>query len=230
MANTIVNRLKLLPLLMGVATLAFGLRAFDVYTGLEILNAPVQAQDQPSVKEGEAENPADETDQQIVEGNEPSALQQQETSNRPPIVVGLPNDEEMELITQLRQRREALESRSTSLDLQEKLLESTEKRINQKIGQLEVLEDRIKNHLRLFEEKETEQLQSIVSIYETMKPKEAAPRFEALSLQTQLDLVQLMNPRKVAALMEKMTPRKASVLTTELATKAQPPSIGEVGK
>ena len=62
-----------------------------------------------------------------------------------------------------------------------------------------------------------------------MKPKEAAPRFEALSLQTQLDLVQLMNPRKVAALMEKMTPQKASVLTTELATKAQPPSISDIG-
>lgn len=221
MASNMVNRLKLFPLLMGVAALAFGLRAFDVYTGLELMNAPVQAQDQP----GEAEplhQDGDDTD------DNPEIATPTATPNRPPIVVGLPNDEEMELITQLRQRRETLESRSTSLDLQEKLLESTEKRINQKIGQLEVLEERIKNHLRLFEEKETEQLQSIVSIYETMKPKEAAPRFEALSLQTQLDLVQLMNPRKVAALMEKMTPRKASVLTTELATKAQPPSIGDV--
>lgn len=230
MASNIVNRLKLMPLLMGVAALAFGLRAFDVYTGLELLNAPVQAQDQPSEQEDTAENLADKAVQETVEGNVISEVEPQDTPNRPPIVVGLPNDEEMELITQLRQRRETLESRSTSIDLQEKLLESTEKRINQKIIQLEVLEERIKSHLRLFEEKETEQLQSIVSIYETMKPKEAAPRFEALSLQTQLDLVQLMNPRKVAALMEKMTPRKASVLTTELATKAQPPSIGDVGK
>ncbi len=216
-----MTRLKLFPLLMGVAAVAFGLRAADVYTGMELLNAPVQAQEQPTDTQ-EAEKEEDEGAQS------PVALP--ESTNRPPIVVGLPDDEEMELITQLRQRREALESRSTSLDLQEKLLESTEKRINEKIGQLEVLEDRIKSHLRLFEEKETEQLQSIVSIYETMKPKEAAPRFEALSLQTQLDLVQLMNPRKVAALMEKMTPRKASLLTTELATKAQPPSITDVDK
>ena len=121
-----------------------------------------------------------------------------------------------------------MEQRETQIDLQERLLESTEKRINEKIGQLEELEDRIKSHLRLFEEKETEQLQSIVRIYETMKPKEAAPRFEALALQTQLDLVQLMNPRRVASLMEKMTPQKASVLTTELATKAQPPGINDI--
>ncbi len=216
-----MTRLKLFPLLMGVAAIAFGLRAADVYTGMELLNAPVQAQEQPADAQ-EAEKKGAE------EAQSPTAVP--EPVNRPPIVVGLPDDEEMELITQLRQRREALESRSTSLDLQEKLLESTEKRINEKIGQLEVLEDRIKSHLRLFEEKETEQLQSIVSIYETMKPKEAAPRFEALSLQTQLDLVQLMNPRKVAALMEKMTPRKASLLTTKLATKAQPPSITDVDK
>ena len=216
-----MNRIKLFPLLMGVAAVALSLRAFDVYTGMELLNAPVQAQDQPA--------DAEESEKDIADADQQPAVVP-ETSNRPPIVVGLPDDEEMELITQLRQRRETLESRSTSLDIQEKLLESTEKRINEKIGQLEVLEDRIKSHLRLFEEKETEQLQSIVSIYETMKPKEAAPRFEALSLQTQLDLVQLMNPRKVAALMEKMTPRKASLLTTELATKAQPPSITDVDR
>lgn len=222
MSSNVISRLRLFPLLMVVAAVALALRAFDVYSGFELLNAPVQAQEQEQPSDagdadGDSEGPS-ESDSAIAP----------ETASRPPIVVGLPDDEEMELITQLRQRREALEARATQLDLQEQLLESTEKRINDKIVQLEVLEDRIKSHLRLFEEKETEQLQSIVSIYETMKPKEAAPRFEALSLQTQLDLVQLMNPRKVAALMEKMTPQKASVLTTELATKAQPPSIGAI--
>lgn len=219
MSANVMTRLRLFPMLVMVAVIALGLRAFDLYTGLELLNAPVQAQEQD----------AEENASSSEEGDQSEAAEQPVVTNsRPPIVVGLPDDEEMELITQLRQRREALEARATELDLQEQLLSSTEKRINDKIAQLEVLEDRIKSHLRLYEEKETEQLQSIVSIYETMKPKEAAPRFEALSLQTQLDLVQLMNPRKVAALMEKMTPQKASVLTTELATKAQPPSITDV--
>lgn len=220
MSNSVVSRLRLFPLLMMVAALAFGLRAVDIYAGFEILNAPVQAQE-----EQEAEPTSADADDQVAT-DDTSAVAPAET--RTPIVVGLPDNEEMELITQLRQRRMDLEARETRLELQERLLESTEKRINEKIGQLQLLEDRIKSHLRLFEEKETEQLQSIVSIYETMKPKDAAPRFEALSLQTQLDLVQLMNPRKVAALMEKMTPQKASVLTTELATKAQPPSIGDI--
>lgn len=224
MSNGVVSRLRLFPLLMVFAAAAFGLRAIDIYTGMELLNAPVQAQEQdPDQEAGDAVDSAQTLEAQ---GDDASAVAA--PSSRPPIVVGLPDNEEMELITQLRQRRMDLEARETRLDLQEKLLESTEKRINEKIGQLQLLEDRIKSHLRLFEEKETEQLKSIVSIYETMKPKDAAPRFEALSLQTQLDLVQLMNPRKVAALMEKMQPQKASVLTTELATKAQPPSITDI--
>ncbi len=224
MSANVISRLKLFPLLMVVAAVALSIRAFDVYAGLELLTAPVRAQEQEQ-PEGDNQD-SDETEGDAPE-DEANALAPV-ANPRPPIVVGLPDDEEMELITQLRQRRETLETRATQLDLQEQLLQSTEKRINDKITQLQELEDRIKGHLRLFEEKETEQLQSIVSIYETMKPKEAAPRFEALSLQTQLDLVQLMNPRKVAALMEKMTPQKASVLTTELATKAQPPSMTEV--
>lgn len=221
MATTETSKFRLIPLLMGTALVAFGLRAVDIYTGLELLNAPVRAQDQQDATSGGQNDTQDQNSQETED--EPARQ-----NTRPPMIVGLPDSEEMELITQLRERRVELESRETQLDLQARLLESTEKRINDKIVQLEELEDRIKSHLRLFEEKETEQLQSIVSIYETMKPKEAAPRFEALSLQTQLDLVQLMNPRKVAALMEKMTPQKASVLTTELATKAQPPGINDI--
>lgn len=226
MSRSITSRVKLFPLLMVMATFAFGLRAIDIYTGLGLLNTPVQAQDQEAGQEHEETEQvsaiAEKSDDQ--QSADESAL----SSNRAPIIVGLPDNEEMELITQLRQRRVELETRATQLDLQENLLASTEKRINEKIEQLQVLEDRIKTHLRLFEDKETEQLQSIVRIYETMKPKEAAPRFEALSLQTQLDLVQLMNPRKVASLMEQMTPQKASTLTTELATKAQPPGINDI--
>ncbi|WP_262694994.1 MotE family protein [Kordiimonas aquimaris] len=222
MVKSFGMRLRLFPIVVATAVLALSVRVIDIYTGFELLNTPVQAQDQDSSDETQNEAAQDASDNAIEEPNNTIP------ENRSPIIVGLPDNEEMELITQLRQRRVELETRETQIDIQERLLESTEKRINEKIGQLEQLEERIKSHLRLFEEKETEQLQSIVRIYETMKPKEAAPRFEALALQTQLDLVQLMNPRRVASLMEKMTPQKASILTTELATKAQPPGINDI--
>lgn len=222
MSGSVVSRFRLFPTLIIFACLALTLRGMDLYAGFALLGQPAIAQD---AEEGEGTAPDAEADEAEPETAEPAVAA---PASDGPLIVGLPTDAEMELITQLRQRREALVDRERQLDLQEQLLASTEKRINDKITQLEVLEVRIKEHLRLFEEAEEKQLDSIVRVYETMKPKEAAPRFEALALQTQVDLVTRMKASKVAALMEKMTPQKASILTTELATQVQPPSIEEV--
>ncbi|MFC3051222.1 MotE family protein [Kordiimonas pumila] len=217
MRNTIISRIRLFPMLIMVALVSLSLRAVDIYTGLNFLEIPVIAEENAAEAATKAEEKT-ETAHADVGGE----------AARAPIIVGLPDNEEMEIITQLRQRRVELEQRSNQLELQEQLLSSTEKRIDDKIVQLQALEQQIKGHLRLYEERENEQLQSIVKVYETMKPKEAAPRFEVLSLQTQLDLVTRMKPNKVAALMEKMSPNRASALTTELATRAQPPGISEL--
>lgn len=219
MSNKAMTKFRLIPLAIAVACVALGLRAVDIYSGLNILAEPVIAQDTQEA-ENTAENKQDANEVEAATADEPAPYV--------PPVVGLPDSAEMEIITQLRQRRQLLEQRAQQLDLQEQLLSSTEKRIDDKIQQLQVLEVQIKGHLRLFEEREDSQLQAIVKVYETMKPKEAAPRFEVLALQTQLDLVTRMKASKVAALMEKMTPAKASALTTELATRAQPPSVGEL--
>lgn len=218
MSEKALTRFRLFPFLITVACVALGLRTVDIYTGVNLLTDAVVAQE------------ADETDAagQVTAESAPADEPIAEASRPGPIVVGLPDSAEMEIITQLRQRRVLLDQREQQLELQEQLLSSTEKRIDDKIQQLKVLEQQIKGHLRLYEEREDNQLQAIVKVYETMKPKEAAPRFEVLALQTQLDLVTRMKASKVAALMEKMTPAKASALTTELATRAQPPSIADL--
>jgi len=218
MSNAVLSKVRLFPLLIIVAVLALGLKSVDLYTGYGLLGEAALAQD---------------ANEQQVENTNPNAalaaLTPTEPRPAPPTEnVGPPGREEMEIITQLRQRRELLDERGMQLDLQEQLLASTEKMIDSKIQRLEVLETKIKAHLRLFDEREDGQLRSIVEVYEKMKPKEAAPRFEELPLQTQLDLVTRMKSAKVAALMEKMTPKKASTLTKELATRAAPPSIEEV--
>jgi len=211
-------RIRLFPSLLVVALAALTMRVSDVITGVGLLSEAALAQDA-------AQDDSQETAENTTEDTQPESAPQ---AARPPIVVGLPSSEEDQIITQLRQRREQLEERSRQLDLQEQLLQSTEKKIEDKIVQLQQLEAAIKDHLRLFDEREDGQLKSIVEVYEKMKPKEAAPRFEALPLQTQLDLVTRMKSAKVAALMEKMSPEKASTLTKELATRAAPPSIQEV--
>ncbi|WP_417461845.1 MotE family protein [Kordiimonas sp.] len=224
MSNAVLSRVRIFPLLILFAFVALGVRGINLYTGYSLLIGPASAQEQ----EGDNSESADAqaaTDNGQAQTDTNAAPQERP---RQPLVVGLPSNEEMELITQLRERRQELERRETQLDLQEQLLASTEKRINDKIQQLEVLETRIKEHLRIFETAEDQKLQDIVKVYETMKPKDAAPRFEALALQTQIDLVSKMKPSKVAALMGEMSPQAASILTTELATLAQPPRIQDL--
>jgi len=222
MSNAVLSRVRIFPLLIMFACIALGVRGLNLYYGYNLLTEPASAQEQESAESADTQTAPENGEAETDAGIEPQERPRQ------PLVVGLPSNEEMELITQLRERREELERRETQLDLQEQLLASTEKRINDKIQQLEVLETRIKEHLRIFEDAEDQKLQDIVKVYETMKPKDAAPRFEALALQTQIDLVSKMKPSKVAALMGEMSPQAASILTTELATLAQPPRIQDL--
>ncbi|MBL4838007.1 MAG: hypothetical protein JKY34_10560 [Kordiimonadaceae bacterium] len=222
MSENTVSRFKLFPVIIFVACAALGLRTLDIYTGLNLFDEAVLAEQEAMAEDEQAAGIASD---QAAAGGEEAAI---EKRKRPSFVIGLPDSDEMKILTQLRKRRESLVQREQQIELQAQLLSSTEKRIDDKILKLQVLETQIKGHLRLFEEREDGQLKSIVKVYETMKPKDAAPRFEVLALQTQLDLVQRMKPSKIAALMAKMTPNKASALTTELATRAQPPRISEL--
>lgn len=212
------------------AVLSVGVRVIDLSAGTQLVNSPVVAQEQEETAANVDEAAALASGETSSDAATNAAETEKEAyvPDRSALVGRLPTEEELELISQLRDRRLVLDRRAQQLDLREKLLAGTEKRISDKIGQLEQLEMQIKGHLRLFEQREAEQLDAIVKVYETMKPKEAAPRFEALGLQTQLDIVTRMKPAKVAAIMAKMTPQSASTLTTELATLAQPPSAEDL--
>ncbi len=216
-SNMVMNRVRLFPMLIGCAVLALTVRSVDIYTGFEILGTPVQAAQ-------EAEPETDKEDTAATEEEKPAA----EVPRQAPRIIGLQDSEERKLILQLRARRLELDRREQQLDLQTQLLSSTETRIENKIQQLAALENSIKDQLRIYDERENEKLKAIVNVYEKMKPKDAAPRFEQLTLEIQVDLVTRMKAQKVASLMEKMSPAKASALTKELATRAAPPDITEL--
>jgi flagellar motility protein MotE (MotC chaperone) len=70
---------------------------------------------------------------------------------------------------------------------------------------------------------EESQLQSLVKIYENMKPKAAAGVFEELDMDILLEVVSRMKERKVAPILALMTPTRAKELTFELAQRQQLP-------
>jgi len=57
-----------------------------------------------------------------------------------------------------------------------------------------------------YDEQETKRLDSLVKIYETMKPTEAAKIFEQMDLPTLVALAERMSTRKVAPVLAQMNP------------------------
>jgi flagellar motility protein MotE (MotC chaperone) len=223
MANAILRRVRLFPLLIAVAVMSLSVRIFDIYSGVELLNSPVIAQDQEAEKVS-----ANDSSTSSSADQEAGAAKTATQPTLDPVSLGLPSRTEIDLNSQLRARRIKLDARATQLDLQERLLEANEKRIDDKISQLQQLEASIKASLRIFTEREEKEFAKVVKIYETMKPKSAAPIFENLPQEVQLDIATRMKEAKFAPILSAMDPSKARDLTTNLAEFAQPPRIEDL--
>jgi len=121
------------------------------------------------------------------------------------------------VLERLGARREELDAREAELEMRMALVEAAEKRITERTAALEALEARIN---ALVAEKKTAdegQFASIVAMYETMKPKDAALIFDQLEMPILLRVAGAMSPRKMAPIMAKMQPQKAKELTANMA-------------
>lgn len=133
---------------------------------------------------------------------------------------------EIEVLQKLSDRREALEQRSQQMAMREKILQATEKRIDNKIGELKKLEERIQGLLQEHDKEAEKQIESLVKVYENMKPKQAARIFEELEMDILLDVTERMKEVKMAKVLAAMNPNKAKSLTVELATRRRLPKTG----
>lgn len=133
------------------------------------------------------------------------------------------SDEEIDLLTALSQRRVELDRRARRVDEREALLQAAERRIDEKVQGLQDLQKSIEELLRRQDTQTEEQYKSLVKIYESMKPKDAARIFEELDMAVLLPVVQRMKERKTAPILAKMDPAKAKEITTELAQRKTPP-------
>ncbi|WP_306257709.1 MotE family protein [Pararhizobium sp. IMCC21322] len=134
------------------------------------------------------------------------------------IVEGLPaRNTELSILESLRGRRKELMQREEELQLRENLIEAAEGRLESRIGQLEALEQRLQAATEAELGARKEELRGLVTMYETMKPKEAARIFDRLQMDVLIDVVLAMNPRKMASVLASMNPEAAQRLTIEMA-------------
>jgi flagellar motility protein MotE (MotC chaperone) len=132
-------------------------------------------------------------------------------------------DEEVDVLQQLSKRRLELEAKARQLDERETLVTAAEQRMDQKMAELKGMQSTLEDLLKQRSAAEETQLQSLVKIYENMKPKAAAGVFEELDMDILLEVVSRMKERKVAPILALMTPTKAKELTFELAQRQQLP-------
>ena len=112
----------------------------------------------------------------------------------------------------------------TPAQLQTALLES-ETRIDEKISKLKEIESTIQDLLKTYDDQQLKKLKSLVSIYEKMKPKDAASIFNSLDMDVLLDITGLMKESKLAVILGNMNGKRAKELTIELATRKQLPDV-----
>jgi flagellar motility protein MotE (MotC chaperone) len=130
---------------------------------------------------------------------------------------------ELELLQNLSKRRAELDQRGEQLDQRELLLKATEQRVQEKIDQLQKMQAQLDAALGKVDEQEEERLQSVVHIYETMKPQEAATIFDKLEQPVLMQVLTRMKDKAVAAILPHLDGDKARAITIALAEKKQLP-------
>ena len=79
-------------------------------------------------------------------------------------------------------RRQEIESRQREIDIRESLLKSAEKRIENKVEEMKAVESRISATQAEQKAAEAQRMKGLVTMYEGMKPKDAARVFDRLEM------------------------------------------------
>jgi flagellar motility protein MotE (MotC chaperone) len=127
---------------------------------------------------------------------------------------------ERAILERLQARRQELEARAREIDIRESLLKEAEKRIESKVGEMKAIEAKNAAVNDQKAEAENTRFKGIVTMYENMKPKDAAKVFDRLEMPVLLEIAAQIAPRKMSDIMGQMQPDAAERLTVELARRA----------
>jgi len=215
-----LDRLRLLPVLMIVATLTFGVKLGNIWSGADEFVAGIPT----ALAEDEVKDAAqaDQAEAQPADGGQDAAQAQTiaDAASQDELDAGEPYSRgELQLLENLSDRRAELDKRAKEIDMRERVLDAMEQRIDGKIAEMKKIEAQVQSYLKTYDQKHIENMQSLVKMYESMKPKDAARIFEQLQMDVLLEVATNMKERQMAAILAEMSPDAAKALTMEMATK-----------
>src|SRR5258706_1739219 len=127
---------------------------------------------------------------------------------------------ERAILERLGSRLQELEARAREIDIRESLLKAAEKRIGVRVEELKAVESRITTATGQKSEADAARFKGIITMYEAMKPKDAAKVFDRLEMPVLIEIASQIAPRKMSDILGQMSAEAAERLTVELARRA----------
>lgn len=127
---------------------------------------------------------------------------------------------ERAILERLQSRRQELEARAREIDIRESLLKAAEKRVELRVEELKAIELRISTANQQKSEADAARFKGIITMYEGMKPKDAAKVFDRLEMPVLFEIASQIAPRKMADILGLMSTEAAERLTVEMARRA----------
>jgi flagellar motility protein MotE (MotC chaperone) len=129
---------------------------------------------------------------------------------------------ERAILERLQSRRQELDARAREMDIRESLLKAAEKRVESHVEELKGVESQISTATEQKSQAEAARFKGIITMYEAMKPKDAAKVFDRLEMPVLFQIASQIAPRKMSDILGLMSPEAAERLTVEMAHRASP--------
>lgn len=233
-----LSRFRVLPLLVLVAMISFVVRLGEAYTGVRSIAASAIAAEAEAEKKHEAdgadshkaaEKPADDDTMAVKLPADKNGDTPMPSTGKDVPVEGLPetwadpaqqdmadSPAQVQFMDDLAKRREQLQAREKALNTREAMMKAAEKQIDEKVDELSQLKKQLEQLLGQQDVEENNRIQSLVKIYEGMKPKDAAAIFNQMDMPVLLKVVSRMSERKASPVIAAMDTAKAKELTVQL--------------
>lgn len=131
---------------------------------------------------------------------------------------------ELRVLQSLQARRAELDARARSLDTQMAVISAAEAKLDVKLKAMQGLKAELQGLLGQTQQKKDDEVARLVTVYQAMKPAEAAAVLSQLDDKVRLPVAAKMKERALAAILAKMPPAEARRLTESLASRFTPPA------
>ncbi|HVK43072.1 MAG TPA: MotE family protein [Phenylobacterium sp.] len=126
---------------------------------------------------------------------------------------------ELQVLQSLGARRGQLDKREQDMDVQLALMAAAEAKLDAKIKALTGMKGDIAKLMVDADTKEQAEIDRLVKVFETMKPKDAAPRMVLLDDSVRIPIAAKMKERSLSPIIAAMPPPEAKKLTEALANR-----------